>query len=522
MRICTSAQMQAIDRRTIREYGIPGVVLMERAGLAVCRVILDRNPRPDRAVVIAGAGNNGGDGFVVARELRNHGIDVSVYLLADPGRLKGDALLNYRVIERLGLDIRRVRSAAGLKLGTGGSGTVIVDALFGTGLTRGVKGLHLAAIRKINRSGIPVVAVDIPSGLSTDTGRVLGDSVRATDTVTFGLPKRGHYLYPGPLYTGRLTVADIGFPEESLSAEGIRLRTLDVRDTAGILPERPPHGHKGTFGHLLVIAGSRGKAGAASLAAVAALRSGCGLVTVGVPEGQISSITKKRPELMTLPLAENGEGAISSKAIAEICLAAKKASAVAIGPGISVCGDTLKLVRDVLLKIQKPILMDADAINCMMGDAVFLKRVKHQIVLTPHPAEFGRLVNIETVDVQSDRVAVVERFTRDIPHVLVLKGAHTLIASGSDGIFMNMSGNAGMATAGSGDVLTGVVGALLAAGMTPFESAAAGVNIHGLAGDMAAELQSQRALMATDIIKNLPAAFLAVERTRAGLYGFQA
>lgn len=516
MIICNSAQMQAIDSRTINEYGIPGVVLMERAGLAVCRIILNRNPRPDRAVIIAGVGNNGGDGFVVARELRNHGIDVRVYLLADPGKLKGDALLNYMVIERLGMDIRIFRSAAGLKLGTGEAGTVIVDAIFGTGLTREVKGLYLAAIRKINQSGIPVVAVDIPSGLSADTGRALGDSVRATDTVTFGLPKRGHYLYPGPLYTGRLTVADIGFPEESLSAEGIRLRTLDIRDAAALLPERPPHGHKGTFGHLLVIAGSRGKAGAASLAAVAALRSGCGLVTIGVPEGQIASITRKHPELMTLPLTENSGGAISSKAISEICLAAEKASAVAIGPGISVCGDTLTLVRDVLQKIQKPMLIDADAINCMMGDAGFLKRVKSRIVLTPHPAEFGRLVNLETVDVQSDRVAVVERFIRDLPHVLVLKGAHTLIASDSDGIFMNISGNAGMATAGSGDVLTGVVGAMLAAGMAPFEAAAAGVHIHGLAGDMAAEHQSQRSLMATDIIKSLPAAFLAAERTRTG------
>lgn len=519
MRICTSAQMQAIDRRTIREYGIPGVVLMERAGLAVCGVILHRKPLPEQVLVFAGAGNNGGDGFVVARELRSQGINVRVYLMADPAGLKGDALLNYRVIERLGMDIRRVRSAGNLKLASAGSGSIIVDAIFGTGLTREVKGLHLSVIRKINRSGVPVVAVDIPSGLSADTGRVLGEAVRAGETVSFGLPKRGHYLYPGPLYTGRLTVADIGFPGEAVSAEGIGLRTLDIEESSALLPERPPHGHKGSFGHLLVIAGSRGKAGAASLAAIAALKSGCGLVTIAVPEGQAASITRKYPEIMTLPLPENREGAISSGSISDIRGAASRASAVALGPGLSVCSDTMALVRDVLLKIPVPMLIDADAINCLMGDAEFLKRVKRRIVLTPHPAEFGRLVNLETVDVQSDRVSVAESFVRDNHHVLVLKGAHTLVAGSPEGVFMNMSGNSGMATAGSGDVLTGVAGALLAAGLAPYDAASAGVHIHGLAGDLAAEIHTERALTAGDIIRSLPAAFQAAERRRNGESG---
>ena len=516
MKICTADQMQSIDQRTIEQYGIPGMILMERAGLAVCKAILSRIPCPESAVIVAGTGNNGGDGFVVARELQNQGLAVQVYLLGDPEKLKGDARSNFEILRRLGISIHLVQSAGSLRFGSTPKHSIIIDSIFGTGLHREVTGLYQQVIRKINRSGRAVVAVDIPSGVSSDTGHILGEAVRAEETITFGLPKRGHFLYPGALYCGRLTVADIGFPQKAIDSEDITLQTIEpyavaAKNLAKKLPERPASGHKGTFGHLLAIAGSRGKIGAASLVGLAALRAGCGLVTLAVPESLTSSISRKFPEAMTYALPETTQGTISATAVSELIRFSKKVSAVAIGPGLSVSGDTIELVRKLLIKLQKPTIIDADAINTLMGDAEFLKQIKHQIILTPHPAEFGRLIDRETVEVQSDRIGMAESFAKKYGHVLVLKGAHTLVAGPKEGVFMNLTGNSGMATAGSGDALTGIIGAMLAAGMPSLPAALAGVNIHGTAGDIAAKKKTERSLTASDIINALPSAFQALQ-----------
>ncbi len=513
MKICTAAQMQSIDQRTIQEYGIAGMILMERAGLAVCRAILSHTPPPESAVIVAGTGNNGGDGFVVARELLNQGLTVRVYILGDPKKLKGDALSNFEILRRLAISIRVVRSAASIRLQALPERAIIVDAIFGTGLHREVIGLHRQVIGKINRSGRAVVSVDIPSGLSSDTGHILGEAVRAEKTVTFALPKRGHFLYPGALYCGHLSIADIGFPRKAIDSENITLQTIEPNAVAKKLTERPSNGHKGTFGHLLAIAGSRGKIGAASLVGLAALRSGCGLVTLAVPESLSSSISRKFPEAMTYPLPETTQGTISAAAVSELIRFSKgKVSAVAIGPGISVNRDTMELVRELLSGLQKPTIIDADAINTLMGDAEFLKRLKRQIILTPHPAEFGRLIDRETIKVQSDRISVAESFARKYGHVLVLKGANTIVAEPKGEVFMNLTGNSGMATAGSGDALTGIIGAMLAAGMPLLPAALAGVSIHGTAGDIAAGKKTERSMTASDIINALPSAFQKVQQ----------
>ncbi len=508
MKICTASQMQSIDQRTIQEYGIPGIVLMERAGLAICKAILSRNPCPESAVIVAGTGNNGGDGFVVARELKNQGLAVRVYILGDPEKLKADALSNFKILRKLGVSIRPVQSATSIRFQALPERTIIVDAIFGTGLHREITGLHLHVIRKINRSGRAVIAVDIPSGLSSNTGHILGDAIQAEETITFGLPKRGHFLYPGTLYCGRLSVADIGFPRKAIEREKITLQTIEPHTVAKNLPKRPTSGHKGTFGHLLVIAGSRGKIGAASLVGLAALRSGCGVVTLAIPKSLTSSISKKFPEAMTYPLPETAQGTISATAISELIRFSKgKISAMAIGPGLSVNRDTMELVRELLTRIEKNTIIDADAINTLMGDAEFLKQLKHQIILTPHPAEFARLIDRETVEVQSDRIGIAESFAKKYGHLLVLKGANTLVAEPKGKIFMNLTGNSGMATAGSGDTLTGIIGAMLAADMPPLPAALAGVNIHGTAGDIAAQKKTERSLTASDIINALPSAF---------------
>jgi len=516
LKVCTAAQMRSIDLRTIETFGIPGMVLMERAGLAVASAITEgSSPLPQEACIVCGTGNNGGDGFVIARELARKEVRVRVFLIGSPDRMKKDARRNYDILAHLGIPVKRVSSRGHLSLPAQGSSSIVVDALFGTGLQREVTDLPADIIRKINASSLRVLSVDIPSGISSDTGQVMGEAVRAAQTVTFGLPKVGHVLYPGTIYAGHLTVTDIGFPPQAVEMEDIRLETLDTEDIAGILPGRPVDGHKGTFGHLLVLAGSRGKVGAALLAGLAALRTGCGLVTLALPESLALEATRKFPEVMTLPLPETSEGTLSRKALPDILRYSKKTSAVAVGPGLSVNADIMILVREVLSKVRKPTVADADAINALMGDAAFLKGIKRRIAITPHPAEFGRLMDCETVMVQADRLGAVRSFTDRYHHVLALKGAHTLVGGPEGRICINLTGNSGMGTAGSGDVLTGMTGALLAGGLAPFDAARAAVHLHGLAGDLAAAAKDERSLIARDIIDRIPEAFGSASRIAA-------
>lgn len=532
MKIVTSEEMRDIDRRTVEEYGVSGTVLMENAGRSVVDKIKELYGRK-RVVVICGSGNNGGDGMVVARDLHNEGWDVKVFLASSPEALKGDALLQYGAASRFGVPLRGIDELLGTPAFAFRSHTLIVDAIFGTGLSKPITGRLSEVITCINRSGMPVVSVDIPSGVSSDNGQVMGCAVKADVTVTFGLPKRGHILYPGAELTGRLFVEDIGFPRELLEKGLFGAELIEKEEAAAMIPRRRNYSNKGDYGHVLIVAGSTGKTGAALMAAKACLRSGAGLVTLGFPESLADIFQSRVTEEMTLALPDTGHGALSGKAYRKILdFADDRADVIAVGPGIGVTEDTSRLVKSLIRNSARPLVIDADGINSIRGDKGLLKNAKSQVILTPHPGEMARLLGgskryvgrvggsssgkshsaVAIADIEKDRIGTASSFARETGTVLVLKGVPTVITS-PDGIsYINSTGNPGMATAGTGDVLTGVVSGLLGRNRDPLQACILGVYLHGLAGDLVSAEKGQHSMIATDIIEKLPAAFLSLKK----------
>ncbi|MDP2167091.1 MAG: NAD(P)H-hydrate dehydratase [Thermodesulfovibrionales bacterium] len=505
MRVVTAEEMRRIDGMAIKGHGIPGAVLMERAGTCVAEKIKELFA-PGKIIVLAGPGNNGGDGIVAARELYNSGWGVKVLMPFTEDKLSADCLLQLRTARRLGVPLE-FRSKIDSK---DTHGALVIDAIFGTGMSKPVAGAVREVISFINASGCPVIAVDMPSGISSDTGEIMGEAVRASFTVTFGLPKRGHLLYPGAECTGRLFVADIGFPRALLDDKSIICRTTEKEDV--LIPARPRYSHKGDFGHVLLVAGSRGKTGAALMAAKACLKTGAGLVTIAVPESLMDVMQSRAVEEMTLPLAEAKGGTLSSKAVGAVLkFLSEKADILAIGPGIGATKDTEKLVKEVLKKTAVPSVIDADAVNVLGKD--FLKNLRQPFILTPHPGEMARLTGAGAKHIEKDRIKTAISFVKDIISgnkgadcTLVLKGAPTITAGGGE-IYINTTGNPGMAKAGTGDVLTGMIAAFLAQGLEPVRAAVSGVYMHGLAGDMAASKTGFHSLLASDIIDAIPEAF---------------
>jgi NAD(P)H-hydrate epimerase len=392
---------------------------------------------------------------------------------------------------------------------------LVADAIFGTGLSKNVTGKIAEIISFINSSDAPVISVDIPSGISSDTGQIMGEAVRADYTVTFGLPKRGHLLYPGADYTGRLFIEDIGFPEELLHSEKLKAELLEKGDVSLLIPERQQYSHKGDYGHVLIIAGSRGKTGAAFMCAKACLRVGAGLVTIGVPESLLNVFQSRVTEEMTLRLPDKGDGTLSSKALEKILeFLSEKADVLAIGPGISVTGDTKKLVKELLLKSAVPAVIDADAINSLEGNKQILKKAKSPLILTPHAGEMAKLLRQSSVKdaeliakIEKDRINTAVSYAKETGTYLVLKGVPTVIAVPEGRVFINPTGNSGMASAGTGDVLTGILSGLLGQGLSPLEASILGVYMHGLAGDIAAKSKGEHSLIASDIVDAIPEAF---------------
>ncbi|HDH12588.1 MAG TPA: NAD(P)H-hydrate dehydratase [Nitrospirae bacterium] len=538
LKITTAKEMQQIDRITIEKYGIAGTILMERAGLAVVSRIHEiffqnrdfqstehraQSTDKRRIVVLCGGGNNGGDGFVIARILHNQGRGVEVYLTARPENLKGDAKVNYDAARKFGLKIY----PAGRFLKSRFSNVVIVDALLGTGLSKEVRAPLSDVIKKINGLSFPVVSVDIPSGISSDTGRIMGCAVKAQSTVTFGLPKRGHLLYPGAEYTGNLYVEDIGFPQKLLASEKIKVNLVQKEDALSLLPARPAYSHKGTYGHVLLIAGSKGKTGAALMAAKACLRTGAGLVTIGIPETLVNTFQSRVTEEMILPLPDKGNGTLSSKAAdAVLEFIEKRANVLAIGPGISVDDEISDFVSLLITESGVPVVIDADGINAIAGRNGILKKSRSPVILTPHSGEMARLLNRtqntehraqmkehgtrNTTGIEQDRINTAISFAKKTKTYLVLKGAPTVIAAPDGKAFINSTGNPGMATAGTGDVLTGMISAFLAQKLNPQSAAILGVYMHGFIGDIAAEKKGEHSLIASDIINSIPRVFRSV------------
>jgi NAD(P)H-hydrate epimerase len=506
MKVVTAQQMRAIDAQTIENIGIPGIVLMENAGRAVTKVIKKILTDGKKVSVFVGRGNNGGDGLVVARYLSLAGFDVTIYLLSEAEQFEGDALTNLQIAQNLKLSIKLLLSPEKLSEYRYEIqfSDVIVDSIFGTGLKGVIRGIAADIIEFINSTGKPIVAIDLPSGLEADTGQAEGVCIHANHTVTMGLPKRGLFLYPGANLTGKLTVADIGFPPKIIDEQSIKVNWVQKDDAARLMPARPRHSHKGTFGHVFVIAGSVGLTGAAALASEAALRIGAGMVTLGIPKSLNPVMEEKLTEVMTIPLPETDAQSLALEAKTKIFDFLEKADVAAIGPGLSRNPQTVELIHQLSVEIELPKVIDADGLNALSEKRELLDRLDSQTILTPHPGEMARLLNCSPQEVESDRIGTAQNLAEKHGLTLVLKGVPTIIASDSSEVYINSTGNPGMATAGMGDVLTGAIAGLLAQGLAPVDAAVLGVYLHGLAGDVAAEIVGESGLIAGDVLKVLP------------------
>lgn len=514
MRILTAEAMREVDRAAIEGLGIPSLVLMENAARGVVEALEERWPEAESAAIFCGPGNNGGDGLAVARLLAVRGWEVWVFLLTGGKSLSPDAQAQLGICRGMELPVREVTSEDGLaeSLDVAGDCEVVVDALFGTGLTKPLAGLFAAAAEQISLLPAPVVAVDLPSGLSGSVAQPLGPHATAELTVTFAALKVAHVFPPTSDAVGTVVIADLGIPPrliEEVEEEEGELHLLRPEDLAELLPDREPDGHKGDYGHLLLTAGSPGKAGAAILACRAAVRAGAGLVTAAVPEPLLATVDLGSLESMTLGLPAGPSGHLAEAAVAAVLDAAEGKSVLALGPGLGQEPVTAAAIRRIVLDCPLPVVLDADGLNAFAGRAGDLSLRRAETVLTPHPGELARLLGISTAQVQEDRVAAARGAAEETGAIVVLKGHQTLIASGNL-VFVNPTGNPGMATGGTGDVLTGLVGGLLAQGMEALDAALVGVYLHGLAGDLAAAKTGQRALAAADLLDHLPQAFARI------------
>jgi len=508
MLIVTATQMQTLDRRTIEEAGVSGTTLMERAGAGVVTCLQQQIGalRGKTVTIFCGKGNNGGDGFVVARLLHKQRARVRVLALAPLTDLSRDAATMYRQLVRTAgkTGIKPFSSASQAQSMLQDS-DVIVDALLGTGLAAPVTGRYAEAIDSINQAQRLTVAVDLPSGIHADTGAVLGRAVKADLTVTFGLPKLGLFQNQGIDHAGRVEIVDIGIPPAYVDAIEGRINLITAPFVRTALPPRRLSSHKGTFGHAGIIAGSVGKTGAAAMSAQAALRMGAGLVTIAIPTSVNDVLEAKLLEVMTIPMPETKARTLSRAALDRLKDFIAARTAVAIGPGLSTHPETVELVQALVRQLDRPSVLDADALNALAGRAALLTECKIPPILTPHPGEMARLVAESSAQsINEDRIGTATRFARERGCYVVLKGARTVIAGPDGRVAICPTGNPGMATAGTGDVLTGMIAGLLAQGVASWVAACAATYVHGLAGDLAAETIGQSSLIARDVIDHIP------------------
>lgn len=507
MKIVTAAEMREIDRVTSQSFGVPSPVLMENAGAAVAEFVASRYPSARSVGIVCGKGNNGGDGFVAARKLHQAGKDVHVLLLAERAELRGDAA---EMFTKLPIAPVIATSHPQLKAEPARAvfdADVLVDAILGTGFRPPVSGLYAEAIAALNASASPIVAVDIPSGADADVmGEQVGAVARADAVMTFTAPRPAHIF--GMLTTGPTVIAPIGSPDEAI-VSSLQLNVITARDFAPLIGPRSSVANKGSFGHVLVLGGSTGKAGAAAMAGMAALRAGAGLSTVATAKSVLATVAGFHPELMTEPLDETGAGSISIRVLQHgMDSLTERKTVLAVGPGISRHPETAELVRGVVKKYRLPIVLDADGLNAFEGRSEELKNRAGALVITPHPGEMARLTGTTIPAVQHDRLNVARTFAREHDVIVVLKGHRTLIALPDGAVWVNTTGNPGMATGGTGDILTGMVAGLVAQHPDRIPHAVtAAVHLHGLAGDVARESVGEHSMVATDLLTALPEAF---------------
>ncbi len=530
MKVVTAAEMRKIDDDTINGIGIPGIVLMETAGNEIVRSIEKHYPNAHRFAIFVGKGNNGGDGLVIARQLAHIGHIVNIFLVSPPESFTGEALTNLEIVRKLCLHCEQILVgnplSDGLERDTSKNHHVfiqkqlsfiencdlLIDAIFGIGLNREVREPIANTIKTINKLNKPILSVDLPSGLDADTGKPLGTCIQAERTVSIGLPKRGLMLPPGRQYTGKLDIIDIGFPKKVIEAQGIKCNWTSKKEVTKWIPTRSPDSHKGSYGRVLVLAGSTGMTGAAALASEAALRTGAGLVTLAIPKSLNTILEVKLSEVMTLPLPETDVGSIAESATEQILdHALKHKSIIAIGPGLSQHPETVALVHQLIYRNKNDqlglnFIIDADGLNALAQKTELIHLLDNHAVLTPHLGEMARLTNYSIEELKTDRIRVAEEFSQKYGVTLVLKGSPTIVAQPNNEIWINSTGNPGMATAGMGDVLTGIITGLIAQNVENHTAATLGVYLHGLAGDIVAKSKGTHGLIATDVLNTIPMA----------------
>lgn len=509
MYLVTAEQMRAFDAKAIYEYGIPGVVLMENAGRTTFHFLQAHLEEVAglSVCVVAGPGNNGGDGYVIARYLINHGADVQTFLLSPREKIKGDALINLQVLEKMTSRIYPISDEESLHAAADvwKQADVVVDAILGTGLSSEVRSPYREAVELINEAYGICLAVDIPSGLDSNTGQVLGVAVRADLTATYGFRKLGTALYPGKGYCGHVAVVDISIPLPAIENDPPTARLYEEPDAEEYFELRSdPQAHKGIFGHLLVIGGSPGKTGAPAMAARAASRMGAGLVTVGVPASLNPILEAKLTEEMTEPLAEAIPGYLGTQCADRVLALCTGKQCLVLGPGLSTAEGISELVTAILKNYDGSIVIDADGLNALAGNMEVLKESRARIVLTPHPGEMGRLTGLSSREVQHDRVGLARNMASEYGISVILKGAATVTAFPEGDVVINSTGNPWMASGGQGDALSGILGGLLVQGISHETALPFGVYLHGLAADAIVEQTGAAPVLATDIIEMLP------------------
>jgi ADP-dependent NAD(P)H-hydrate dehydratase / NAD(P)H-hydrate epimerase len=507
MRILNAAQMREADRFTIEEIGIPSLVLMENAGRQVVAAMeaAYESRLNGRVAVLCGRGNNGGDGFVVARTLLQRGIDASVFVIGSLADVRGDAKTNLDILGRLGVTVVEIGDEQSWELHFSEIShcSLIVDAIFGTGLKSALAGMMETIVADVNASSIPIVSIDLPSGMSADTPHAVGDCIDASMTVTLAAPKLPLVLPPGEEHAGDVVIADIGIPPDVIDGvDGQHIELLTPEQLRDVVEPRAADSHKGDFGRVTIVAGSRGKTGAAHLAAMGALRSGAGLVTVATPSSVLPIVASMAPEMMTEALAESAEGSVAAKAIDR--LLELRHDVIACGPGLGRGPDVADFVRSLLERATVPLVLDADAISVLSDDpGRLVGREERDVIITPHPGEMARLIGSSIDEVQANRIDVATEFSTTHRVYVVLKGHRTIIATPDGHVFINPTGNPGMATGGTGDVLTGTIAAWVAQLLDAEAACRLAVFLHGAAGDLAEAEEGQVAMIATDVIAHL-------------------
>jgi ADP-dependent NAD(P)H-hydrate dehydratase / NAD(P)H-hydrate epimerase len=505
MKILTAEQMRNIDHRATDRFGIPSIVLMENAAVAVVEALSRHYPEADRVAILCGPGQNGGDGFAIARHLENRGVVPVLLVIGDRAHYSGDALTNLQICERLGLPLYDIKSSSDVDeaLVHASDADVIIDAIFGTGLNRAPEGVFADVIRVIAELRLPVIAVDLPSGANASSSEPFEPCIQAEYTVTFAAPKICHIFEPAAAYCGEVAVADIAIPDIAIEDEGVELGLITPRDIQPFVMARFATSHKGTYGHVAIVAGSPGRSGAAVMAARGAVRSGAGLVTVATDHDTAAIVHAGSTESMTLHV----EGDDASAVIA----AFEGKTAAVIGPGLRDDEACYEYVRQLVSHTDLPLVIDASALNAFAGRLADINPHGHPRVITPHPGELARLSGTSTKEIAEDRIGAARAAAKACRCIVVLKGYQSLIAEPDGHVWVNPTGNPGMATGGMGDVLSGMIGAFLARGLDPIDAAMVSAYLHGLAGDMLKEQMGDTGLAATDLAERIP---YAIQRVR--------